>query len=244
VVANLLFFWNTFPDCFPYPFFAKVMVCSLPHQVSCTFDFVCDQRLEKWARRKGYRYIAGVDEVGRGALFGPVCAAATVLDLRKVPEGIYDSKKLSPKQRELLAENIRETALTYSTAFVEARIIDEINILQATLEAMREAIRTLNRVPDFLLCDGYLIPGCNIPQRSIIKGDAQSVSIAAASILAKVERDRLISKLDSEYPGYDLIHNKGYATERHLEALSRFGPTVLHRQTFRGVRIDRPVLGC
>jgi ribonuclease HII len=187
------------------------------------------------AQSSGYGRIAGVDEVGRGALFGPVCAAAVVLDLDRVPDGIDDSKKLSPKLRELLAENIRESALGYSIAFVEAPVVDEINILQATLEAMRQAIRGLVEVPDFLLCDGLLIPDCGIPQRSIVKGDAQSVSIAAASILAKVARDQLVSRLDSQYPGYDLIHNKGYGTEKHLQALSKLGPTDLHRRTFRGV---------
>ena len=109
---------------------------------------------------------------------------------------------------------------------------------------MRQAIRGLNEAPDFLLCDGLLISGCCIPQRTIIKGDAQAVSIAAASILAKVERDRLISSLDLQYPGYDLISNKGYGTEKHLEALAKLGPTKLHRQTFRGVRIDNPTPEC
>lgn len=220
------------------------MVRSLPSHPACAGSLICDQSFEKWTRKLGYRRVAGVDEVGRGALFGPVCAAAVVLNLEKLPPGIDDSKKLSPKQREVLAENIRETALDYSIAFVEARIIDEINILQATLEAMRQAIRGLGEVPDFLLCDGVMIPGCVVPQRSIIKGDARSVSIAAASILAKVQRDRLIAALHLEYPGYDLIHNKGYGTEKHLEALARLGPTKLHRRSFRGVRIDSPMPGC
>ncbi len=183
----------------------------------------------------GYRQIAGIDEVGRGALFGPVCAAAAVLDLKSLPEGIDDSKKLSPKQREVLAENIRETALDFSIVLVEAKVIDQINILKATQEAMRLAIGGLKEPPDFLLCDGIVVPGCSIPQRSIVKGDAQSVSIAAASILAKVERDRLISELASRYPGYDLDSNKGYGTEKHREALLLLGPTELHRRTFRGV---------
>jgi ribonuclease HII len=219
------------------------MVYSRLLQPSC-INLLCDQSFERWARRRGYRIIAGIDEVGRGALFGPVCAAAAVLDLKNLPDGIDDSKKLSPKQRELLAENIRETAVDYSFGLVEARVIDEINILQATLEAMRYAIRGLRVMPDVLLCDGMMIPGCSLPQLSIIKGDAQSVSIAAASILAKVERDWLILRLDSQYPGYDLAQNKGYATERHLAALARLGPTELHRRTFRPVRIDSPTPGC
>jgi ribonuclease HII len=211
------------------------MVRSLSCQPSHLKDLICDLSFETWARDQGYRRIAGVDEVGRGALFGPVCAAAAVLDLERLPDGIDDSKKLTPKQRELLAETIRETALDYSIAFVEARVIDEINILQATLEAMRQAVQRLREAPDFLLCDGFSVAGCCVPQKSIIKGDAQSVSIAAASVLAKVERDQLVSKLDSQFPGYDLVHNKGYGTSRHLEALAKLGPTELHRRTFRGV---------
>jgi ribonuclease HII len=207
-------------------------------------SFVCGQTFENWAQLLGHERVAGIDEVGRGALFGPVCAVAVILDLEKLPSGIDDSKKLSPKQRELLAEKIRDTALDFSIAFVEARVIDEINILQATLEAMRQAIRGLRRAPEFLLCDALTIPGCAIPQRSIIKGDAQSVSIAAASILAKVERDRLVCDLDGKYPGYDLANNMGYGTEKHLKALSVLGPTDLHRQTFRGVAVDSPIPGC
>lgn len=196
---------------------------------------VCDEHFENWARLLGYRRIAGLDEVGRGALFGPVCAAAAVLNPKNLPIGLDDSKKLSPKQREVLAENIRETALDYSIAFVEAKVIDETNILKATQEAMRLAIGGLKEPPDFLLCDGIIVPACSIPQRSIVKGDGQSVSIAAASILAKVERDRLILGLASCYPGYNLDSNKGYGTEKHREALLLLGPTELHRRTFRSV---------
>src|SRR5262249_13329961 len=141
----------------------------------------------------------------------------------------------SAKQREVLAENIRGTALDYSVAFVEAKVIDEINILQATQKAMRLAIGGLKDPPDFLLCDAIIIPGCPIPQRSIVKGDAQSVSIPAASILAKVERDRIVSQLAPQYPGYDLANNKGYGTEKHREALLVLGPTELHRRSFHGV---------
>ncbi|MBM3801987.1 MAG: ribonuclease HII [Acidimicrobiia bacterium] len=207
-------------------------------------SFACDQTFEQWAVLLGHRRIAGIDEVGRGALFGPVCAAAVTLNLEKVPAGIDDSKKLSPKQREVLAEKIRDTALDFSIAFVEARIIDDINILQATFEAMRRAVQGLRRTPDFLLCDSVILPGCAIPQRSIVKGDARSVSIAAASIIAKVERDRLLSSLDAKYPGYDLANNMGYGTEKHLKALSVLGPTDLHRRTFRGVSVDSPIPGC
>jgi ribonuclease HII len=215
-------------------------------QLACSprESFVCDQTFEQWAVLLGHRRIAGIDEVGRGALFGPVCAAAVTLNLEEVPAGIDDSKKLSPKQREVLAEKIKDTALDFSIAFVEARVIDDINILQATFEAMRRAIQGLRRAPDFLLCDSVILPGCIIPQRSIVKGDARSVSIAAASILAKVERDRLVCRLDAKYPGYDLANNMGYGTEKHLKALSVLGPTDLHRRTFRGVGVDSPLPGC
>jgi ribonuclease HII len=199
---------------------------------------LCSLRLERSVLKLGYRFIAGIDEVGRGALFGPVCAAAVILNAKKVPKGINDSKKLTPKQRELLAENIKESALAYSIAFVEAKIVDEINILQATFEAMRKAIDGLTSSPDFLLCDGMPIPNCDIPMRAIVKGDTLSMSIAAASILAKVERDFLICSLSTEFPGYDLVNNKGYGTERHLQALAQLGPTELHRHTFRGARIE------
>jgi ribonuclease HII len=195
----------------------------------------CDLSFENAALAQGYYRVAGVDEVGRGALFGPVCAAAVILDLNRIPVGINDSKKLSVKHRQQLAENIREAALDFSVAFVEAEAIDKINILEATKEAMRLAIRRLGQPPDFLLCDGLLIDGIAIPQRGIVKGDARSVSIGAASILAKVERDQLLSELAVRYPGYSLAQNKGYGTRAHLEALKQLGPTSQHRLTFRGV---------
>jgi ribonuclease HII len=195
----------------------------------------CDLSFEKLALEQGYRKVAGIDEVGRGALFGPVCAAAVVLDMTRVPVGIDDSKKLSAKQRLQLAEDIREAAEDYSIAFVDSQVIDQINILEATREAMRRAISGLKNEPDYLLCDGIVITRTKIPQENIIKGDNRSVSIAAASILAKVERDWLISFLDIKFPGYDLRSNKGYATFKHLKALEILGPTPYHRITFRGV---------
>lgn len=218
---------------------------------SSLFDWIsdcplsCDLAFETAAMAEGCRRIAGIDEVGRGALFGPVCAGAVVLDLNRVPSGINDSKKLSAKQRLQLAENIRGTALDYAVAFVEAATIDRINILEATKEAMRLALRGLKQLPDIVLCDGLFIDGISIPQKCIIKGDARSKSIGAASILAKVERDGLISELDAQFPGYDLARNKGYGTWKHLEALKQLGPTSLHRVTFRGVRQEeeRPVSG-
>lgn len=196
----------------------------------------CDLTFEKLALEQGYRRIAGIDEVGRGALFGPVCAAAVVLDIGAIPRGINDSKKLSAKKRLQLAEDIRAEARDYAIAFVESSVVDQINILEATREAMREAVSGLKERPDYLLCDGIVITSLNIPQNYIVKGDALSLSIAAASILAKVERDRLIFSLDLEYPGYDLKRNKGYGTTNHLSAIRRLGPTPYHRRTFRGVR--------
>jgi ribonuclease HII len=196
----------------------------------------CDLTFEKLASERGYRRIAGIDEVGRGALFGPVCAAAVVLDIGAIPQGINDSKKLSAKKRLQLAEDIRAEARDYAIAFVESSIVDQINILEATREAMRGAVGGLKERPDYLLCDGIVITSLNIPQNNIVKGDALSLSIAAASILAKVERDRLITSLDLEFPGYDLKRNKGYGTTNHLNAIRCLGPTPYHRLTFRGVR--------
>ncbi|MFN8009194.1 MAG: ribonuclease HII [Terriglobia bacterium] len=194
-----------------------------------------DLYYELQALELGFFGVAGVDEVGRGALFGPVCVAAVILDLSRVPEGIRDSKKLKSKQRQVLAENIRETAVAYSIAFVEAGEIDQINILQATIKALQAAVLGLKVRPDFLLIDGTLKSGLGIPELSIIKGDALSVSIGAASILAKVARDQFVSSLEVSYPGYGLSRNMGYGTAVHLEALSRLGPTDQHRKTFRGV---------
>jgi ribonuclease HII len=189
------------------------------------------------AIEQGFSRIAGIDEVGRGALFGPVCVAAVILDILQVPQGIRDSKKLNPKQRQVLAENIRETALSCSIAFIEAEEIDEINILQATIKALQGAVLGLKEKPDFLLIDGTLKAGLGIPEKSIVRGDALSASIGAASIVAKVARDQLISAMAALYPGYDLSRNKGYGTAFHLEALSRLGPTDRHRLSFRGVQI-------
>ena len=189
------------------------------------------------AIQQGFSRIAGIDEVGRGALFGPVCVAAVILDLHHVPQGIRDSKKLNPKQRQVLAENIRETAVSCSVAFIEADEIDQINILQATIKALQTAVLGLKGKPDYLLIDGTLKADLGIPEKSIIKGDTLSASIGAASIVAKVARDQLVSALAAEYPGYDLSRNKGYGTAYHLEALSRLGPTDRHRRSFRGVQV-------
>ncbi|MBO4872069.1 MAG: ribonuclease HII [Lachnospiraceae bacterium] len=176
--------------------------------------------------------IAGIDEVGRGPLFGPVAAAAVILDPDKEILYLNDSKKLSESRREALYDEIMEKALAVGLAYVSAERIDQINILQATFEAMRTAVSRLALQPDFLLVDAVTIPAISIPQLPIIKGDAKSVSIAAASIVAKVSRDRLMKEYDRIYPGYGLLKNKGYGTAEHIEALKRLGPTPLHRRSF------------
>ena len=176
--------------------------------------------------------IAGVDEVGRGPLFGPVAAAAVILDPGSEILYLNDSKKLSEARREALYDEIMEKAVAVGVGMVSAARIDEINILQATYEAMREAISGLSPRPDFLLADAVTIPGLSVPQLGIIKGDAKSLSIAAASVIAKVTRDRLMYEYDALYPGYGLAKNKGYGTAEHIEALRRLGPTPLHRRSF------------
>jgi len=196
----------------------------------------CGETHERRARENGYRSVAGVDEVGRGALAGPVVAAAVILDPEKIPSGLDDSKRLQPSTRERLAEEIQRSALAWSVARVEADEIDRINILRATLRAMRSAVESLSHVADIVLVDGNApIPGFSTPQRLIVGGDAESVSIAAASIVAKVTRDSLMSSFDAVWSGYGFATHVGYGTRVHLDALRRLGPTPIHRRTFRGV---------
>ena len=183
-----------------------------------------------WAA--GYALVAGIDEVGRGPLAGPVVAAAVILPQECKIEGVNDSKKLSAKKREELYDVILEKAVSYGIGIVSNERIDEINILQATYEAMRQAISKLKVAPQLLLNDAVTIPGIEIPQVPIIKGDAKSASIAAASIVAKVTRDRLMVEYDKTLPGYGFASNKGYGSTEHIEALKKFGPTPIHRATF------------
>ena len=197
-------------------------------------ELVCSLRFEEEARAAGHALVAGVDEVGRGALCGPVVAAAVVLGERFPCEGLDDSKRLTPRQREALAARIREGAHAYAVGIVDHAEIDRINILRATLEAMRQAVRALPVLPDLLLIDALRVPGLDVEQLPIVKGDAQSVSIAAASILAKVTRDALMRELDLAHPGYDLAHNMGYGSEEHRMALRRLGPSAIHRRSFGG----------
>ncbi len=177
-------------------------------------------------------YICGIDEAGRGPLAGPVVAGAVVLPENCQILYLNDSKQLSAKKREELYDIIREKAVCTGTGIVGPERIDEINILQATYEAMRQALRGLSVSPDVLLNDAVTIPGVNIRQVPIIKGDAKSVSIAAASIVAKVTRDRMMVEYDRLYPGYGFAANKGYGSGMHLEALKRLGPSPIHRRSF------------
>lgn len=177
-------------------------------------------------------YICGIDEVGRGPLAGPVVAGAVILDPNKDILYLNDSKKLSEAKREELAEIIKEQAIEYQIGIVSPAVIDEINILQATYQAMQIAVRSLNHVPDVLLNDAVVIPSLPMEQVKIIKGDAKSVSIAAASIIAKVERDHLMMEYDKLYPEYGFASNKGYGSSQHIEALKKYGPCPIHRTTF------------
>lgn len=179
-----------------------------------------------------YRYICGIDEVGRGPLAGPVVAGAVILPKDDPVLYLNDSKKLSEKKREMLYDEIMEKAVATGIGIVGPQRIDEINILQATYEAMRMAITDLPVQPDILLNDAVTIPGIEILQVPIIKGDAKSVSIAAASIIAKVTRDRLMVEYDKILPGYDLASNKGYGTKAHIAGLKEHGPSPIHRATF------------
>lgn len=186
--------------------------------------------------------IAGVDEVGRGALFGPVVAAAVILPPKAVPDlvasQIRDSKKLSSYRRLELAEKISAVALDWKIGFASTAEIDQINILQASLKAMKRAVLKLKVQPELCLVDGnQLIKDLPIPQQTLVKGDERSLSIACASIVAKVWRDALIIRLAAKYPMYDLISNKGYGSRRHLQALQEYGSSRLHRMSFRGCRV-------
>lgn len=179
-----------------------------------------------------YSFICGIDEVGRGPLAGPVVAGAVILPKDCNILYLNDSKQLSEKKREELYEVIMEKAISTGLGFVSPQRIDEINILQATYEAMREAIGKLDPMPDLLLNDAVTIPKVSIRQIPIIKGDAKSISIAAASIIAKVTRDRLMVKYDEVYPEYGFASNKGYGANMHIEALKKYGPTPIHRKSF------------
>ncbi|MBR0415373.1 MAG: ribonuclease HII [Clostridia bacterium] len=188
---------------------------------------------EEEALAEGYEVVCGIDEAGRGPLAGPVCAACVVLPKGMVLEGVNDSKKLSEKKRDALYDVIKEQALDYGIAFASEKEIDEINILQATFLAMRRAVEKLQKVqPDIALIDGNKTPGLAIAERCIIKGDGKSANIAAASILAKVTRDRYMLDLAKQYPQYQFEKHKGYGTKLHYEMIEKYGVSDIHRRSF------------
>ncbi len=192
-----------------------------------------DYSYEITAKQKGYSFVCGVDEAGRGPLAGPVCAAAVILPEGAVIEGLNDSKKLSEKKREALFDVVKETALAWSVAFASVEEIEEHNILNATFIAMNRAIEGLEIPADFALVDGNRVPkGIKIPCETVVKGDSLSMSIAAASILAKVTRDRLMLELDEKYPLYEFKKHKGYGTALHMDLIRKYGPSECHRPSF------------
>ena len=187
----------------------------------------------------GYRHLCGIDEAGRGPLAGPVVAAAVILPSTHSIVGIRDSKQLSPLKRELLFDQILKQAVAFGVGVVDNETIDEINILNATLLAMQRSLSALSVTPDYLLIDALTLPNISIPQKGIIDGDNLSVTIAAASIIAKVTRDRLMNQYHHEFPQYNFQAHKGYGTRAHFDMIREHGPSRLHRKTFRGVR-DAP----
>jgi len=205
-------------------------------------DYTCTRQFEAQAFRQGWSRIAGCDEAGRGSLLGPLYAAAVILDPEKPIAGVDDSKKLTPEIRTELAAEIREKAVAFQVVAIPAVEVDELNVYEASRQAMLRALATLEPAPDFVLTDAMPLVKSGdeqrfaIPHRAIVHGDARSVSIAAASILAKVERDAHLEELDRLYPQYQLARNKGYGTADHLEALARFGPCPEHRKTFQPVK--------
>ncbi len=199
-------------------------------------ELVCDPLyFERCSHKDGYRCIAGLDEAGRGPLAGPVVAAAVVLPYGLLIPGLTDSKQVPEHERERLFEVIRSRAVCYGVGIADEQTIDEVNILQATIIAMERALQALNPQPDYLLLDAISLPRVSLPQKPLIKGDCRSHSIAAASILAKVTRDRIMLELHEKYPRYNFQKHKGYGTEEHLSLLSLYGPCDAHRKTFNPV---------
>ena len=189
-------------------------------------------KFEKEAKANGFNAVCGVDEAGRGPLAGPVCAAAVILPAGKISEGVNDSKKLSEKKREALFDVVKAESLAYSIAFATVEEIEELNILNATMLAMKRAVEGLSVKADFAMIDGNKTPDLDIPCQYVIKGDANSMSIAAASILAKVSRDRLCYNYAEKYPEYMFDKHKGYGTKLHREMILKYGPCDIHRMSF------------
>ncbi|UCF89672.1 MAG: ribonuclease HII [bacterium] len=192
--------------------------------------------VDRQLRQSGYSLIAGVDEAGRGPLAGPVVAAAVILPAHNGLPDIMDSKKISPARREALYDQILSVAVAWHTASVENRVIDQVNILQATLRAMVEAVKNLTDTPEMILVDGTHTPFVDSSSRALKKGDGASQSIGAASILAKVCRDRTMAEYHEQYPQYGFARHKGYGTQEHLDAIAKYGPCPIHRTSFAGVR--------
>ncbi|MDE6585273.1 MAG: ribonuclease HII [Clostridia bacterium] len=187
---------------------------------------------EKSIIAKGYSLVCGADEVGRGPLAGPVVCAAVIMPMDDIIEGVDDSKKLSAKKREKLAKLIEEKAVAYAICRVEPQIIDEINILNATKLCMKNAVESLNVLPDYVITDGNMTLDIDIPQQSIIKGDGKSYTIGAASIIAKVYRDKIMDEYAEKYPDYGFEKNKGYGTAEHIDGIKRAGICAVHRKSF------------
>jgi ribonuclease HII len=199
-------------------------------EICCSWDF------ERQAWGQGHREVGGTDEVGRGALCGPVVAAVVVLGEEFDATGLDDSKRLTERQREALAERIRAQSRAWCLGVAEPREVDRLNILRATYLAIRRAVEGLSRPLDLLLVDALTVPGLAVKQQPIVKGDALCFSIAAASVLAKVDRDARMREWDARYPGYGLARNMGYASEDHRDALRRMGPSEIHRRSFHGTQ--------
>lgn len=191
-----------------------------------------DYTIEKEIKADGYNFICGVDEAGRGPLAGPVCAAAVILKEDTEIDGLNDSKKLTERKREQLFDVIKEKAVAYSVAFASVEEIEELNILGATFLAMKRAVEGLNVPADFAIIDGNRLPSLEIAAKPVVKGDMHSMSVAAASVLAKVTRDRLLLEYDKEYPEYKFSAHKGYGTKAHYEAIREYGITPIHRKSF------------
>ena len=192
-------------------------------------------RYENWLLKQGYRFIGGIDEAGRGALAGPVVAACVILDPENIPEGIADSKKLTAHKREKLFQRIEKSALSIGIGVVGPEIIDKINIYNATKKAMKLAINNMEIKPEYVLIDAVKLDGLKITGLSMTKGEDKSVSIAAASIIAKVYRDNLLRDLSHVFPNYDFKNNKGYGTAKHKDALIKYGPSEVHRYSYKPV---------
>ena len=197
-------------------------------------EIIDNYKYERELNKKGIKLIAGVDEVGRGPLIGPVVAAAVILPKDYKLDGLTDSKKLSEKKREYFYEIIKKDALAIGIGIVNEKVIDEINIYEATKVAMKEAINKLNIKPEHILIDAMPLD-LDIPTTSIIKGDLLSINISAASVIAKVTRDHMLYEMDKEYPMYDLKNNKGYGTKKHIEAIKKYGITKYHRLSYKPV---------